>query len=490
MAIRFIRTPTGIIRYDNNFTDEQKRKLLNIEWGAQVNTVLGVKGSNESKWRIGYIEINKDNVGLGRADNTPDVEKNVFSATRLTTGRDITIGNKTVNFNGTINIGYTLREIGAVNRAGDTMTGKLTGTVIEAPSLIGELTGNSSSATKLKTGRDITIGDKTVNFDGTKNIGYTIREIGATRRDGDTIIGTYTFDMTTMDKSINIASIPVNKYGIHLGSILGTGLYLVANSSGKGIIINTNGESIGLDINVSSDNSYGIKISNETDAYSIYSVGKNYLGVLTAKSLSVTDGIHATDLAVPINFTIGNKTISFNGASAMNYTLKDIGAVNRAGDTMTGKLTGTVIEAPSLIGELTGNASSATKFKKAMKLTIGNKTYDLDGSTDLVYTFNDVGYLTSDTKYAASDTVGGAAKNLNYFLTTATTSLGLEQSVNAIGYVSNVNILGQNDGALIVQRYSDSWKAEIFIDYRTGQMATRGKNNGTWKSWRSTYRVR
>ena len=78
MGTRYIRTPTGIIRYDNNFTDEQKDKLKNVEYGAQVNTILGIKGSNEIKYRIGYIEITKDNIGLGLVDNTPDKDKNVY----------------------------------------------------------------------------------------------------------------------------------------------------------------------------------------------------------------------------------------------------------------------------------------------------------------------------------------------------------------------------------------------------------------------------
>ena len=66
MTPRFIRTPTGIIRYDNNFTDIEKIKLENIENGAQVNTILGIKGSNEDNFRIGYIIITKDNIGLCR----------------------------------------------------------------------------------------------------------------------------------------------------------------------------------------------------------------------------------------------------------------------------------------------------------------------------------------------------------------------------------------------------------------------------------------
>ena len=36
----------------------------------------------------------------------------------------------------------------------------------------------------------------------------------------------------------------------------------------------------------------------------------------------------------------------------------------------------------------------------------------------------------------------------------------------------------------IVNQYSSSWITEIYQDYRTGQIAVRGKNSGTWQAWR------
>ena len=41
------------------------------------------------------------------------------------------------------------------------------------------------------------------------------------------------------------------------------------------------------------------------------------------------------------------------------------------------------------------------------------------------------------------------------------------------------------DGALYSQAYSASWQHQIAGDYRTGQIALRGKNNGTWQAWRT-----
>lgn len=48
---------------------EDKVKLDGVEAGAQVNTVTGVKGSSESTYRTGEINITKANIGLGNVTN-------------------------------------------------------------------------------------------------------------------------------------------------------------------------------------------------------------------------------------------------------------------------------------------------------------------------------------------------------------------------------------------------------------------------------------
>lgn len=59
-----------------------KTKLDGIESGAQKNTVLGVKGSSESAYRTGNVDITKANIGLGNVDNTSDEDKPVSMATQ------------------------------------------------------------------------------------------------------------------------------------------------------------------------------------------------------------------------------------------------------------------------------------------------------------------------------------------------------------------------------------------------------------------------
>lgn len=80
-----------------------KYKLDNIESGAEKNTVFGVKGSAETDYKTGYVNITKANIGLGNVDNTADANKSVKSAGQLTTARNI----NGVAFNGTKDITVT-----------------------------------------------------------------------------------------------------------------------------------------------------------------------------------------------------------------------------------------------------------------------------------------------------------------------------------------------------------------------------------------------
>lgn len=100
---------------------------------------------------------------------------------------------------------------------------------------------------------------------------------------------------------------------------------------------------------------------------------------------------------------------------------------------------------------------------------------------DVNLTPENIGALSSNTKYAASDSVGGTANNLKYLKNTANTSVGIDDtSANAIGYVEGGTpaLGGTDDGALYRQVYSSLWAHEIYGDYRTGQIALRGKIMG------------
>ena len=59
-----------------------KAKLDNIESGAQVNSITGVKGNAEGSYRTGNINITPTNIGLGNVDNTSDLSKPISTATQ------------------------------------------------------------------------------------------------------------------------------------------------------------------------------------------------------------------------------------------------------------------------------------------------------------------------------------------------------------------------------------------------------------------------
>lgn len=91
--------------------------------------------------------------------------------------------------------------------------------------------------------------------------------------------------------------------------------------------------------------------------------------------------------------------------------------------------------------------------------------------------------------YAGSSSAGGSANSLSYFQNTSSTNVGqAEGGSNAIAYISDYSgtalTPGVKDGALYRQAYSTSWVHQIYGDYRTGQIAVRGKNNGAWQNWR------
>jgi len=56
---------------------------------------------------------------------------------------------------------------------------------------------------------------------------------------------------------------------------------------------------------------------------------------------------------------------------------------------------------------------------------------------------------------------------------------------NQIGYNTSVSLFGQSDGGLYSSAYSSEWIHQIFGDFRTGQIAVRGKVAGTWQPWRT-----
>lgn len=70
---------------DGLMSKTDKAKLDNLTsggGGGGVGAVTGVKGDAESAYRIGDVNITKENIGLGNVDNTSDADKPISNATQ------------------------------------------------------------------------------------------------------------------------------------------------------------------------------------------------------------------------------------------------------------------------------------------------------------------------------------------------------------------------------------------------------------------------
>lgn len=85
---------------------------------VDITAVTGVKGNSESTYRTGQVNITKGNIGLGNVDNTADASKEVLSATKLKTARNI----DGVSFDGTANIHHYGECSTAAGTAAKTVT--------------------------------------------------------------------------------------------------------------------------------------------------------------------------------------------------------------------------------------------------------------------------------------------------------------------------------------------------------------------------------
>lgn len=83
------------------------------------NTVLAAPNGSDGKATFRTLveadipTLSKSKVGLSNVDNTADSTKNVLSASKLTTARNITIGSTKKSFDGTSDISFSLSDIGA-----------------------------------------------------------------------------------------------------------------------------------------------------------------------------------------------------------------------------------------------------------------------------------------------------------------------------------------------------------------------------------------
>ena len=476
----------------------------------------------------------KDQVGLSNVDNTADSVKNVLSATKLATARNITIGSSTKSFNGTANVSYSLSEIGAAASshshsnylplAGGTMTGKLTangkikvnvdykswldtkttsnagidfgqantynfypflsgksvtnhtvsignysnsfsivgilsnrttnqydwmtnwdmsnGNIthssnISANQFIGSLNGNASTATKLATARNITIGGSTKTFDGSGNISYTVSEIGAAATShshsnylplaGGTMTGKLTANgriKTSLVGGSWLNSKTTSNAGIDFGSWINNGTYypFFAGTSISGHTVSVGGIANTFNIvGILSDTTEnGLQwrtywdINNGNIYHSNMITAAQFTGPLSGNVSG--NASTATKLATARNITIGSSTKAFDGSANISFSLSEIGAA-ASSHTHTKAQVG--LGNVDNTADSAKNVLSASKLTTARNITIGSSTKSFNGTANVSYTLSEIGAAASSHTHTKAqvglgnvDNTADSAKNV------------------------------------------------------------------------------
>lgn len=138
---------------------------------------------------------------------------------------------------------------------------------------------------------------------------------------------------------------------------------------------------------------------------------------------------------------------------------------------------------------ISGNAVSATKLNTARTIGLsggatGTAT-SFDGSANITIPVTSLD--ATKLSGTASINTTGSANHLDYFYSTNSNNPVNCNDTYISGnyYYSGNGPTGMStaDGALYVQSHSLPWVGQIAQDYRNGELAVRGKNNGTWSSW-------
>ena len=150
--------------------------------------------------------------------------------------------------------------------------------------------------------------------------------------------------------------------------------------------------------------------------------------------------------------------------------------------TPSGGSAQTVTVTPSITNNVTGSGTNAYLAKFTGANTIGNgpaigsdttKYLRNDGTwqvpPDHTYNFSGVDFVSGNKDTGSHDANATTANGHYYYSYNGpTTAMGAST----------------NDGALYVASYNGSWIGQIAQDYRNGNIFVRGKNNGTWQTWK------
>ena len=164
-----------------------------------------------------------------------------------------------------------------------------------------------------------------------------------------------------------------------------------------------------------------------------------------------------------------NNTTTFGGWTEIWASNNDGSGSGLDADLLDGQH-GSYYASASSIGNGTltittsGSASGGGTFSANQS---GNTTINITATdTNTTYNFSGSSFTSRDSGNA--NTIDNSTSNM-------------------VGYVNSSSAAGYSDGGAWVAAYSSSWVGQLFVNFRDGALATRGKNNGTWQGWRKVW---
>ena len=248
----------------------------------------------------------------------------------------------------------------------------------------------------------------------------------------------------------------------------------------------------------------------------------------TARSINGTAFNGSADITTSFwgstrTITIGSTGKSVNGSGNVSWTLAEIGAPSTTGTGASGtwpiSISGNAdtvdgYHASSLWRSDGGTWNPTANI--ALNQTANNQEWSFDitrngytggywhvwdstnstmlkvdavtGKVSAPYNFvgNLEGNASTSTNAGYANSAGTAGSVTGLTLNSSGNPINPDNvTQNQLGYNTNVSLFGQTDGGLYSSAYSSSWIHQIYGDFRSGQIAVRGKNNGSWQPWRT-----
>jgi hypothetical protein len=512
---------------------------LSVYGGATIG--YGNSGGLTVTGTLSATNFSGTSSGTNTGDQTT-ITGNAGSATVLQTARTLTIGATGKNFNGSANVSWTLAEIGA-QAAGSYAAASHTHddryyTETEIDSQIsnrlyqvsvGTFNVNDFNGTGLYRG-------STGNWSNRPTVVHN----GGAVLQIDTHPGNYHSQLffDTGGDRLYLRNANAGSWGgwntiLHSGNYTSYSPSLTGSGASGTWSINVtgsagsapNGSNINQFYDVTAGVGNGLRFWSGSDSYKIsMGVGSLYqYGPVTDYSIKA----QMNDGDTGRGFTWGR--ISYAPIAALNSTSGDLqiaGSLRAAGHLFTSYNGNNILlrtaDAGGDAGILVQNSSGSFKFQiygngsdygflngnwagwdirktisGAMYMNNDNSYYLQTNSTSNFVALNIQGNAVVHAGNIGSQSVSyattaGSADQIDGwgFVNTGSNSATNADSINSNGisyYTGGVaNFSGNStDGALYSQRYSDSWQHQIAGDYRSGQIALRGKNSGTWQAWRT-----